>query len=85
MLKVINKDILDHSMTVEEVETDYFITIDHEMTKAHYISFVAFIGYDRVLLVKLFPEQNAELRIPMMPGNRLYAHCNKHGLWEKRM
>jgi len=85
MLEAINEDISDHSMTVEEVETDYFITIDHEMTKAHYISFVAFIGFDRILLVKLFPEQNAELRVPMMPGNRLFAYCNKHGLWEMRI
>jgi len=75
----------NHSMNVEKIENDYFITIDHEMTKAHYISFVAFVGYDRVLLVKLYPEQNAELRIPQMPGNRLFAYCNEHGLWEQKM
>jgi desulfoferrodoxin (superoxide reductase-like protein) len=75
----------NHSMTVEEIEDDYYITINHEMTKAHYISFVAFIGYDRVLLVKLFPEQNAELRFPKMHGNKLFAYCNEHGLWESRI
>ena len=75
----------NHSMIVEEIENDHYITIDHEMTKAHYISFVAFVGYDRVLLVKLYPEQNAELRIPIMPGNKLFAYCNEHGLWEKRI
>ena len=74
-----------HSMNVEEVESDYYITIDHEMTKSHYISFVAFVGYDRVLLVKLYPEQNAELRFPKMHGNKLFAYCNKHGLWEKKI
>ena len=71
----------NHSMTVEEIEDDYFITINHDMTKAHYISFVAFIGYDRVLFVKLFPEQNAELRFPKMPGSKLLACCSEHGLW----
>jgi transcriptional regulator with XRE-family HTH domain len=74
-----------HSMTVEEIEDDYYITMGHEMTKAHHIAFVAFIGYDRVLLVKLYPEQNAELRFPKMPGNRLFAYCNEHGLWEKKI
>jgi transcriptional regulator with XRE-family HTH domain len=74
-----------HEMRTLKIENDYYITIDHEMRKTHYISFVAFIGYDRVLLVKLYPEQNAELRIPQMPGNKLYAYCNVHGLWEKRI
>jgi len=75
----------NHEMTVEDIEDDYYITIDHEMTKAHYISFVAFIGYDRVLLVKLFPEQSAELRFPKMPGSKLLACCSEHGLCEKKI
>jgi len=74
-----------HAMSIEKIENDYYITIDHEMSKTHYISFVAFVGYDRALLVKLYPEQNAELRIPQMPGNQIYACCNKHGLWEHRI
>ena len=76
---------LNHSMSVEEIEDDYYIAIDHEMTKSHYISFVAFVGYDRVLLVKLYPEQNAELRFPKMHGSKLFAYCNKHGLWVNKI
>jgi desulfoferrodoxin (superoxide reductase-like protein)/DNA-binding XRE family transcriptional regulator len=78
-------DKAKHVMSVEKIEDDYFVTIDHEMSKAHFISFVAFVGYDRVLLVKLYPEQNAQLRIPQMPGKKLYAYCNEHGLWEQRI
>lgn len=74
-----------HAMSVEEVENDYYITIDHEMSRTHYISFVAHVGYDRVLLVKLYPEQNAELRFPKMHGKKLYAYCSEHGLWEQRI
>ena len=74
-----------HSMNILEIEDDYFITIDHEMTKTHYISFVALVGYDRVLLVKLYPEQNAEIRFPKMYGNKLFAYCNEHGLWEQKI
>jgi desulfoferrodoxin (superoxide reductase-like protein) len=69
-------------MRVEEIEDDYFVTINHEMSRTHYISFVAYIGYDRVLLVKLYPEQSAELRFPIMQGKKLYAYCSQHGLWE---
>ena len=74
-----------HPMTIEEVEDDYFIKINHEMTKTHYISFVAFVSYDRILFVKLYPEQNAELRIPKMCGDTLYAYCSEHGLWEQKI
>ena len=73
-----------HKMIVEEIENDYYVAIGHEMSKSHYISFVAFVGYDRVLLVKLYPEQNAELRFPKMHGNRFYAYCSRHGLWEHK-
>jgi transcriptional regulator with XRE-family HTH domain len=75
----------NHIMIVAEIEDDYYITIDHDMTKAHFVSFVAFIGYDRILLIKLYPEQNAEARFPKMPGYKLYAHCNEHGLWEQKL
>lgn len=72
-----------HFMTVEEVEDDFYVTLNHEMSKSHYISFVAYVDCDRVLLMKLYPEQNAELRFPKMRGGKLYAYCNNHGLWEK--
>lgn len=73
---------ISHSMTVVEIEDDYYVKINHEMTKAHYISFIAFVCYDRVLFIKLYPEQNAELRFPKMYGNELYAYCSEHGLWK---
>ncbi|MDR1736470.1 MAG: helix-turn-helix domain-containing protein [Oscillospiraceae bacterium] len=74
-----------HMMNVSPVEDEYFVTIDHEMSKSHYISFAACLGYDRAVLVKLYPEQSAELRLPRMPGARLFACCNTHGLWEQKI
>lgn len=71
----------EHKLSIVEVENDYYITIQHEMTKKHYISFVAIVAYDRVLTVKLYPEQNAELRVPKMRGSKVYAYCSQHGLW----
>ncbi|WP_434796481.1 helix-turn-helix domain-containing protein [Terrisporobacter vanillatitrophus] len=74
----------DHEITVEEIENDYYITINHEMTKEHYISFVAYVTYDRVLLIKLYPEQSPTVRFPKLCGKlergKLYIYCNKHGL-----
>jgi len=72
----------EHRITVEEVENDYFVTFRHEMIRDHHISFVAYVSYDRLLLVKLYPEQNAELRFPKMHGGVIYSHCTRHGLWK---
>lgn len=67
-------------ITVEVSDTDYFITINHEMTRDHYILFAAYVKSDRVYLNRLYPEQNATVRIPYMPGGKLYIYCVKHGL-----
>lgn len=69
-----------HRVEIEEVEDDYYITLDHEMTKSHFISFAAYVSYDRVLIVKLYPEQNAEVRLPKMRTGNIFVYCNQHGL-----
>lgn len=33
----------EHSITIEKVEDEHFITINHDMTKDHYISFIAYL------------------------------------------
>ena len=80
-LKAVSADI-EHAINVSEVEDDYFIEFNHEMTKEHYISFVSYVRFDRVLTVKLYPEQNAEVRFPKMRGGKIYFYCSKHGLFE---
>lgn len=69
-----------HSIQVEEIEDDFYVTLQHEMSKRHYITFIAYASYDRVLFIKLYPEQAAQARFPKMHGGVLYACCNKHGL-----
>ncbi|QHI71633.1 helix-turn-helix domain-containing protein [Aminipila terrae] len=73
----------NHGLTIEEVENDFYITFNHEMTKEHFIGFVAYISYDRVLLIKLYPEQSPEVRFPRMNRGKLYYYCSQHGLWVK--
>lgn len=72
-----------HQINITEIEDDYYITMQHEMNRMHYISFVAFVDCDRVFLVKMYPEQNAELRIPQMRRGQFYIYCSSHGLWVK--
>ncbi|MEG1411771.1 MAG: helix-turn-helix domain-containing protein [Terrisporobacter sp.] len=74
----------NHKITVEEIENDFYVTIDHEMTKSHYISFVAYVTFDRVLIVKLYPEQSPTVRFPRLSRGKLYIYCNEHGFIEKK-
>ena len=74
----------DHAVTIENVEDEHFMTVHHPMTKAHYISFVAYVTSDRVQLVKLYPEGNAQTRLQMRGMGYLYYYCNQHGLFRKK-
>ena len=74
-----------HAIRIENVEDEHFISILHPMTKQHYISFVAFITSDRVQLVKLYPEGNAETRLQLRGFGYLYWYCNHHGLFKKKL
>ena len=40
------------------------------------------VRFDKVLAVRLYPEQGGELRFPQMRGGKLYYYCNNHGLFE---
>ena len=71
-----------HKVNIEKIEDEYYITFPHPMTKEHYISFFSYVRFDRVLTIKLYPEQDGELRFPQMRGGKLYYYCNTHGLFE---
>lgn len=70
----------EHQISSEIVENEYYISINHEMTKEHYISFIAYITNDRCEIQKLYPEQNAEARFLNRGKGVIYCYCNKDGL-----
>ncbi|MEE1011965.1 MAG: helix-turn-helix domain-containing protein [Acutalibacteraceae bacterium] len=74
-----------HAISIEKVEDEHFITVSHEMTKKHFISFIAFLTSDRVQFVKFYPEGNAETRFQLRGRGYLYIYCNKHGLMKKKI
>ena len=69
-------------MKVECIDQDYYVTLDHPMTKSHYLSFLAYITSDWVQLRKLYPEQEAAGRFTRGGVGRIYAYCNQHGLFQ---
>lgn len=75
----------EHSLRVERVEDEYWVTLEHPMTKEHYITFLAAVSDQRIQLVKLYPEWGAEARFKIDGGKDLYACCNRHGLYKFRI
>lgn len=72
-------------LCVERVENEWYITSEHEMVKEHYISFVAFITGDTLLLRKQYPEWNLQTRIPFFAHGTLLWYCTEHGLFYQRI
>ena len=71
----------EHSILIMPVEDEYYITVDHEMSRSHYISFIGAVRDNALELVKLYPEQEAEARIRISGTQILYVCCNRHGLF----
>lgn len=74
-----------HSVLMEDVEDEHFITVEHPMTKHHYVSFIAFVTTDRLQMVKLYPEGNAQTRLQLRGRGCLYFYCNRHGLYKQNV
>ena len=70
-----------HPVFIEESDGEYYVRVDHEMTKQHYISFLAAMSQDRIQMVKLYPEGNAEARFRMAGVRRIFCYCNRDGLF----
>lgn len=74
-----------HGITVEIIEDEYYVTVCHPMTKEHYISFLAAVSDQGIQLTKLYPEGNAEARFRISCVRKMYAYCNRHGLFMLKM
>ena len=70
-----------HGLTIERVEDEYYVRVEHSMTKDHYISFVAAASSDSMQMVKLYPEGNAEARFKISGVRKIFFHCNRDGLF----
>ena len=75
----------EHFIEISNIENDFYIEFRHEMRKEHYINFVSYVAGDRVLTVRLYPEQDSAVRFPRMFGGKFYFYCSEHGLFEYKL
>ena len=87
MLPTLEPETADsnHEIQIQRVEDECYVTMEHEMCKKHYISFIAVIKEDSCELKKLYPEGPAEARFKWRSIRWLYYYCNQHGLFRIRI
>ena len=71
----------DHRVVLQEVEDEYYIRIDHPMTKSHYLSFIAAVTPDEIRMVKRYPEGAADARFKRRAVREILFFCNRDGLF----
>lgn len=74
-----------HALKVEVIEDEYYVTVSHEMSKEHYISFFAAVTDNGVMITEMYPEQYAEARFKINRTHAIYAFCNRHGLYKVKI
>ena len=70
-----------HRISIERIEDEYFVSIDHSMTKEHYISIIAALSSDDIQLIKLYPEGKCEARFKIRGVRKIIFYCNRDGLY----
>ena len=75
----------EHTIKIEKAEDEYYVTVDHPMTREHSISFLAAVSDQGIQFIKLYPEGDAEARFKIDRVKIIYAFCNRHGLFQVKI
>ena len=73
----------DHSLSIEEIDGEWFVSSSHPMEKEHSLMFAAFVNSERVTLVRQWPEWDFQVRLPKRGRGFLYWYCTRHGLFRQ--
>ena len=67
-------------LKVEDIGGELFVSSEHQMTKDHYISFVAYQSNSSFMMFKQYPEWNVQFTMPLFRSGRLVWYCTQCGL-----
>ena len=70
-----------HAIYAAYDDGEYYVALDHPMEKDHYITFLMAVSDFGCQTVKLYPEGSAEARFRPERLQRIYAYCNRHGMF----
>ena len=70
-----------HTIYASYDDGEYYVALDHPMEKDHFITFLMAVSDFGCQTVKLYPEGSAEARFRPDRLQRIYAYCNRHGMF----
>ncbi len=71
----------EHQLQITTTDGEWYLTTGHEMRREHYLSFVAFLTGDTLIVKKQYPEWGLETRMPFFAHGMFLWYCTKHGLF----
>ena len=75
---------IEKHLPVYEIEANYIVvTVNHVMEGDHFIEFIAFENNGVVGKKYFKPGNEIKAVFPYVKGSKIFAYCNKHGLWSK--
>ncbi len=73
-----------HVPNCEIIGNKTIVTVKHVMNDDHYIEWIAYISDNKEEFVYFKPGEEAKIEFNYNHG-KIYAYCNKHGLWLKEL
>ena len=74
-----------HVPTYEIQGDKIIVKVNHVMEEEHYIEWVCMKDGNKEKIIYFKPGESAEAKFCYHKGAKLYAYCNKHGLWKKEI
>lgn len=73
------------ALTVEDNDGEWYVTGSHEMTKENYVSFVALLTDDGIILKRKYPQWELSQRFPKITGGVLIWYSTVEGLFRQEL
>ena len=61
------------------------VKVNHVMEEEHYIEWIAIVSEERECIKYFKPGDVCEVHFRYIPNSKLYAYCNRHGLWKSEI
>lgn len=76
--ELIPADEADSSIikSVEECDSQFFVTFKSPMTKTDYIAGIVTLAYDRTTVISMFAEQEPSVTLPQISGVKIFVITN---------
>ncbi|MCR4594461.1 MAG: helix-turn-helix domain-containing protein [Clostridiales bacterium] len=75
----------EHKCSIEYIEDEIYLSLAHDMSKEHYISFIIALKDSGYEVKKLYPEGPADARFKRSEIRKILYYCNRHGLFEMKI